>query len=91
MYSSCGDEYRVECFHLSDAESEAAELTEQQVNRARYQKEERDKEQAVKELEEIKAKEDWKYCKKELEEEDQKEYLENLENSIDEHLKEDAA
>ena len=55
MYSSCGDEYRVECFHLSDAESEAAELTEQQVNRARYQKEERDKEQAVKELAEIKA------------------------------------
>ena len=70
MYSSCGDEYRVECFHLSNAEAEAMELTEQQVNRAKYQKEERDKEAAVKELEEIKAKEDWKYCKKELEEED---------------------
>tara|TARA_B100001996_G_scaffold234751_1_gene181210 strand:- start:335 stop:688 length:354 start_codon:yes stop_codon:yes gene_type:complete len=76
-YTSCGDEYRVECFHLSDAESEAAELTEQQVNRARYQKEERDKEAAVKELEEIKA--------------NQKEYLENIENSIEEHLEEDAA
>ena len=57
MYSSCGDEYRVECFHVSNAEAEAMELTEQQVNRAKYQKEERDKEQAVKELAEIKAKE----------------------------------
>ena len=71
MYTHCGDEYRVECFHLSDAEAEAKELTEQQVNRAKYQKEERDKEAAVKELEEIKAKEDWKYCRKELEEADQ--------------------
>ena len=57
MYSSCGDEYRVECFHVSNAEAEAMELTEQQVNRDKYQKEERDKEQAVKELAEIKAKE----------------------------------
>ena len=58
IYSSCGDEYRVECFHLSNAEDEAKELTEEQVIRARYQKEERDKEQAVKELAEIKANEE---------------------------------
>jgi len=57
-YTSCGDQYRVECFHLSNAEQEACELTEQQVNRAKYQKEERDKEQAVKELAEIKANQD---------------------------------
>ena len=57
-YTSCGDEYRVECFHVSNAEQEACELTEQQVNRAKYQKEERDKEQAVKELAEIKANQD---------------------------------
>ena len=55
MYTSCGDEYRVECFHLSTAEFEAEQLTEQQVNRAKYQKEERDKEAAVRELAEIKA------------------------------------
>ena len=58
MYTHCGDEYRVECFHVSNAEAEAMELTEQQVNRAKYQKEERDKEQAVKELAEIKANQD---------------------------------
>jgi len=34
------------------------ELTEQQVNRAKYQKEERDKEAALKELAEIKANQD---------------------------------
>lgn len=55
MYSSCGDEYRVECFHLSNAEAEAKELTELQVSRAKYQKQERDKEAAVKELAELKT------------------------------------
>ena len=55
MYTHCGDEYRVECFHVSNAEAEAMELTEQQVNRAKYQKEERDKERAVKKLAEIES------------------------------------
>ena len=57
MYTTCGDEYRVECFHVSNAEAEACELTEQQVNRAKYHMEEKKKEEAVKELAEIKAKE----------------------------------
>ncbi len=61
MYTTCGDEYRIECFHVSNAEAEAMELTEQQVNRAKYQKEERDKERAVKELAEIKANEAKEY------------------------------
>ena len=69
-YTSCGDEYRVECFHVSNAEAEAMELTEQQVNRAKYQKEERDKERAVKELAEIKAHPDWMDNKEFLEKED---------------------
>ena len=55
MYTSCGDEYRVECFHLSTATFECEQLTEQQVSRAKYQKQERDKESALKELAEIKA------------------------------------
>ena len=55
IYSSCGDEYRVECFHLSNAEDEAKELTEEQVIRARYHMEERKKEEAVKELAELKT------------------------------------
>ena len=55
MYTSCGDEYRVECFHVSNAETEAKELTEQQVNRAKYHMEEKKKEEAVKKLEEIES------------------------------------
>mgnify|MGYP003118391747 FL=1 len=35
MYSSCGDEYRIECFHLTTAEDEAVKYNEQQVNRAK--------------------------------------------------------
>ena len=55
MYTTCGDEYRVECFHVSNAEAEAMELTEQQVNRAKYHMEERKKEEAVKKLAEIES------------------------------------
>jgi len=39
MYTSCGDEYRVECFHLATASDEAEAYTEQQVSRRKYQKE----------------------------------------------------
>ena len=35
MYSSCGSEYRIECFHLTTAEDEAVKYNEQQVNRAK--------------------------------------------------------
>ena len=39
MYTTCGDEYRVECFHLSTASNEAEEYNEQIVSRRKYQKE----------------------------------------------------
>ena len=45
MYTSCGDEYRVECHHLSTAEAEAEAYNEQQVNRTKYQKENKVKEE----------------------------------------------
>ena len=45
MYTSCGDEYRVECHHLSTAEAEAEVYNEQQVNRTKYQKENKVKEE----------------------------------------------
>ena len=54
-YTSCGDEYRIECHHLSTAEAEAEQLTEQTVNRAKYQKQERDKEAKLKEYDEWKG------------------------------------
>ena len=34
-YTSCGDEYRIECFHLTTAEFAAEKYNEQQVNRAK--------------------------------------------------------
>ena len=52
MYTSCGDEYRVECFHLSTAESEAEAYTEQTVSRAKYKREQEMKEARLKEWEE---------------------------------------
>ena len=58
MYTSCGDEYRVECFHLSTAESEAEAYTEQTVSRAKYRREEEMKEARLQEWQEYKDKED---------------------------------
>ena len=58
MYSSCGDEYRIECFHVSSAEEEAEALTEQQVTRAKYRREEEMKEARLKEWEKYKEKEE---------------------------------
>ena len=39
VYSTCGDEYHIDCYHLATAEKEAEELTEQTVNRVKYQRE----------------------------------------------------
>ena len=44
MYTRCGDEYRVECFHLSLADDEAKAYNEQVVSRREYQQKERVKE-----------------------------------------------
>tara|TARA_R100001594_G_scaffold78317_1_gene112937 strand:- start:825 stop:1121 length:297 start_codon:yes stop_codon:yes gene_type:complete len=45
MYTCCGDEYKVECHHLSTAEDEALAYNEQQTNRVKYQKENKVKEE----------------------------------------------
>ena len=39
VYSTCGDEYHIDCYHLSTAEKEKEEFIEQQTNRAKYQRE----------------------------------------------------
>ena len=57
-YSHCGSEYRIECFHLQTADHCAEQWNETLVNRRKYQKEEAEKEAAVKELAEIKAKQE---------------------------------
>ena len=54
-YSSCGDEYRINCYHLTTASQAAEAYNEQMVNRRKYQKENEEKEAKLKELEEIKT------------------------------------
>ena len=55
MHTSCGDEYRIECSHLSTAESEAVAYNEQTVSRVKYKKEEAEKEAKLKEYDEWKG------------------------------------
>ena len=55
MYTSCGDEYRVECHHLIKAEDEAKAYNEQVVSRTKYKKEEAEKEAKLKEYDEWKG------------------------------------
>ena len=52
-YSSCGDEYRINCYHLTTASQAAEAYNEQMVNRRKYQAEEKKKEDALKEIEEM--------------------------------------
>jgi len=67
MYSTCGDEYRVECHHLSTAESECEAYTEQTVNRAKYRREEKEKEEKVKYYDEVLKEADSELDDKEVE------------------------
>ena len=54
-YSSCGDEYIINCYHLTTASDAAEAYNEQMVNRRKYQQEEKEKEAKLKELQEIKT------------------------------------
>ena len=51
VYSTCGDEYHIDCLHLSSAEKEKEELIEQETNRAKYHRENEVKEQLFKNYE----------------------------------------
>ena len=55
MYTSCGDEYRIECFHLSTAKDEGIAYDEQIGSRLKYQKDEAEKERKLKEYDEWKG------------------------------------
>ena len=56
-YTSCGDEYRINCFHLTTAEDAAIKYNEQQVSRVKYKKENAIKEKLYEEYQEEKEKE----------------------------------
>ena len=49
VYSTCGDEYHIDCLHISTAVKENDELIEQLSNRAKYQRENAIKDQLFKE------------------------------------------
>jgi len=55
MYTTCGDEYRIECFHLSTAEDEAESYNEQVVSRTKYKKDQAEKEAKLAEYDEWKG------------------------------------
>ena len=54
-YTSCGDEYRINCYHLSTAQDEAVKYNEHVVTQTKYKKEREEEKAKLKELEEIKA------------------------------------
>ena len=54
-YTTCGDEYVINAYHLTTAEDAAVAYNEQLVSRREYQAKEKEKEAKLKELEEIKA------------------------------------
>ena len=49
LYTSCGDEYRIECHHLQTADIESEALQELLISRTRYKNENEIKEKLYKE------------------------------------------
>ncbi|ADP00109.1 hypothetical protein CYIG_00036 [Cyanophage NATL1A-7] len=57
-YTTCGDEYVINAYHLTTASDAATKYNEQLVSRREYEAKEKEKEDKLKELEDIKAKEE---------------------------------
>lgn len=56
LYSHCGSEYRIECFHLQTADHCSEQYNDQIVNRRKYQKEEAEKAEKIKAYDELTTK-----------------------------------
>ena len=54
-YTTCGDEYVINAYHLTTAKDACEKYTQQTINRKKYEMEEKEKEDALKELEEFRA------------------------------------
>jgi len=65
-YSSCGDEYRINCYHLTTADEAAMRYNEQVVSRREYQQKEAIKEDKARRFDEM-LKSDEELEKEELE------------------------
>jgi len=57
-YTTCGDEYVINAYHLTTASDAAEKYNEQLVNRREYQRKEKEKEDKLKEYEVMKGNED---------------------------------
>ena len=66
-YTTCGDEYVINAYHLTTAEDAAVQYNEQLVSRREYQAKEKEKEDKLKELEELKTMSFDEFEKKETE------------------------
>ena len=55
MYTSCGDEIRIECSHLQTAEQEAKSYNELVVSRVKHKKDTEEKDRKLKEYDEWKG------------------------------------
>jgi hypothetical protein len=69
-YTTCGDEYIINCYHLTTAKDACEKYTEQMVNKRKYEREEEEKKAKLKEydrfmdqgyedFEEVKENENW--------------------------------
>ena len=54
-YTSCGDEYRIECHHLSTEQAELEALNDLEESRETYKAKEAEKERKIKEYDEWKG------------------------------------
>ena len=54
-YTSCGDEYIINCYHLSTAKDEAVKYNEHVVTQAKYKRDREEEKAKLKEYEMIKA------------------------------------
>ena len=77
-YTTCGDEYVINAYHLTTAEDAAVKYNEQLVSRREYQAKEKEKEDKLKEYESMVALED-KLANEEYNEDKIKAYDERIE------------
>jgi len=78
LYSHCGSEYRIECFHLQTADHCSEQYNEQLVNRRKYQKEEADLKEKAAKYDELKK---FSQDTTEFTEEETEQLIEDLEKS----------
>ena len=52
-YTTCGDEYIINCYHLTTAKDACEKYTEQMVNRRKYEREKKEKEAKLKAFDEL--------------------------------------